>query len=168
MIQHLPNAINEHITMKKVWTIRKYAHDAAYEQRVPFEVVEFDGNVLTNEGIAELLLLLTGGAATAYNNANSYLGVGDSATAEGPTDTGLIAATNKLYKAMEATFPQISGQGVTFRSVFASGDANWDWEEFTVGNANSNSGDNLNRKTSSQGTKAAGQTWTLDLTITFS
>jgi len=52
--------------------------------------------------------------------------------------------------------------------VFATGDANYDWNEFTVANANSNAGDNLNRKTSTQGTKAAGQTWTLDLTITFS
>jgi hypothetical protein len=158
----------DHISYKTEWCIRKYADDVAFQKGEAFEVSPFEGNLLLNEGITALLNLLTGAAETAFNNANSYLGVGDSATAESATDTGLIATTNELYKAMEATYPQISGQGVTFRSVFASGDANWAWNEFTVANGNSDAADNLNRKTSTQGTKAAGQTWTLDLTITFS
>jgi hypothetical protein len=152
---------------KTLWTIHKYADDEAYAADKPFEVSEIEGNLLLNEGIAELLLLLTGGAGTAYSNANAYLGVGESSTAEGASDTDLIGAS-KTYKAMEATYPQISAQTVTFRSVFASGDANNAWEEFTVSNTSSGTGDNLNRKTSSQGTKVVGQTWTLDLAITFS
>ena len=156
------------INYKTEWCIRKYADDAAFQRGEAFEVSPFEGNLLLNEGITALLNLLTGAAETAFSNANAYLGVGDSSTAESATDTGLIATTNELYKAMEATYPQISGQSVTFRSVFGSAEANWNWEEFTVASGNSDSADNLNRKTSSQGTKAAGQTWTLDLTITFS
>jgi hypothetical protein len=69
---------------------------------------------------------------------------------------------------MEATYPLVSAQTVTFRSVFATGDANYDWNEFTAINASTDTGENLNRKVSAQGTKAAGQTWTLDLAITIS
>lgn len=161
--------IEETLRIKKLWTIRKYADEAAYQADQPFEVSEFEGNMLLNEGIAELLDLLIGaGTPTAYSNANARLGVGDSSAAEAATQTALQAATNKLWKAMEATYPSRAGQTVTFRSVFGSTDANYAWNEFTVVNAADDTGDNLNRKVSAQGTKASGQTWTLDLSLTLS
>jgi len=153
--------------MHKKWTIRRYENDEAFTNDEPYSVSEFEGNVLLNEGITELLNLLIGNAATAYSNANAYLGVGESNVAESAAHTGLQGAT-LTYKAMEATYPQISGQSVTWRAVFGSAEANNDWNEFTVVNAATDAGDNLNRKVSAQGTKASGQTWTLDLTITFS
>jgi hypothetical protein len=69
---------------------------------------------------------------------------------------------------MEATYPLIAAQTTTWRSVFASGDGNFDWLEFTVANGSGNSAENLNRRVSDQGTKVVGQTWTLDLAITWS
>jgi hypothetical protein len=150
------------------WTIRKYANDEAFKKDRPFEVSEIIGNVLLNEGIAVLQSLLIGGAGTDYGNTNAYIGVGDSSTGEDPAQTGLQAAVNKAWKAMEATYPQISGQATTWRAVFGSGDANYDWNEFTVVNASDDTGDNLNRKVSAQGTKASGQTWTVDVEITWS
>ncbi len=69
---------------------------------------------------------------------------------------------------MEATYPTNASQKVTFRAVFTSAEANYAWEEFTVSNAADDTGDNLNRKVSNQGTKASGQTWTVDVEITFS
>ena len=161
--------IKETLQIKKLWTIRKYADDAAYQADQPYEISEFEGNLLLNEGIAELLDLLIGaGTPTNFGNANAYLGVGDSSTAEGATQTALQATTNKLYKAMESGYPSRTNQTVTWRSIFGSTDANYAWNEFTVANANSDSGDNLNRKVSAQGTKASGQTWTLDLSLTLS
>jgi len=161
--------IEEKLQIKKLWTIRRYADDLAYQADRPYEVSEFEGNLLLNEGIAEMLdLLIAAGTPTNFGNANAYLGVGDSSTAEGATQTGLQAATNKLYKAMEATYPSRASQTVTWRSVFGSTDANFAWNEFTVANGNSDAADNLNRKVSAQGTKAAGQTWTLDLSLTLS
>jgi len=161
--------IEETLKIKKLWTIRKYADDQAYQADQPYEVSEFEGNMLLNEGIAELLDLLCGlGTPTAFSNANARLGVGDSSAAEAATQTALQAATNKLWKAMEATYPSRASQTVTFRSVFGSTDANYAWNEFTVVNAADDTGDNLNRKVSAQGTKAAGQTWTLDLSLTLS
>lgn len=149
------------------WTITKYASDKAFECGVPYEQKRFEGNLLLNEGITALLNLLTGGTETAFNNANTYIGVGDSDTAAAATQTGL-QGTSKTYKGMEATYPVISGQKVTFRAVFGADDGNHSWKEFSVVNGNSDAADNLNRKVDAQGTKAQGQTWTLDLEITFS
>ena len=159
--------MKETITMKPKWRVTKYADDEAYKNNLPFAIDEFDGNLLLNEGIGELLLLLTGGSATAYSNSNAYLGVGNSTTAASASQTGLVGGSTE-FQPMESGYPSISGQTVTFRSIFTSSEANFDWNEFTVVNASSDSGDNLNRKVEDEGTKASGQTWTLDLEITFS
>lgn len=83
------------------------------------------------------------------------------------TQSALQASTNKKFNAMQATFPSLSGQTLTWESVFASADANFAWREFGV--ANGSGGTTLlNRKVSSQGQKASGQTWTLQLQITWS
>jgi hypothetical protein len=150
------------------WRITKYADDAAVEANRPYEMSKFDGNMLLNEGITELLTLLIGGSATAFSNANAYLGVGDSSTAEAAAQTALQAATNKLYKGMQASYPQVQNQTVTFRAQFGGAEANFAWNEFTAANGSSDSAKNLNRKVSPQGTKTSGQTWTLDLSITLS
>src|SRR3990170_3586713 len=160
--------MEDKIGYKSVWIIRKFENDEAYQENRHFEVKEIEGNLLLNEGITRLANLLIGGGGTAFNNANAYIGVGDSSTAASASQTGLQAATNKLYKAVSASYPSISGQTVTFRAEFVSAEANFAWNEFTVANGNSDAADNLNRKVSSQGTKASGQVWTLDLAITFS
>lgn len=173
------NALQERAFYKTRWLIRRFADDAAFARGEASEVVGGDGqqlpaesviegNILLNEGIALLLDLLIAAGGTAYNNANAYIGVGDSATAESASQTGLQAASNKTWNAMAATYPQRTSQTVTWRAVFASGDANYAWNEFTITNASSDTGTNLNRKTSTQGTKAAGQSWTIDLSITIS
>lgn len=132
------------------------------------EAPVIQGNLALNEGIAELLLLLTGGTATAYNNTNARIGVGDSSTAESASQTGLQAATNKLWKAMDATYPTIASQTVTFKSTFGTSEANFAWNEFTVVNASDDTGDNLNRKVSAKGTKVSGETWIAQVDITVS
>jgi len=159
--------LREQAFYKTKWTINKYADDAAFVAGQAYDRAEIDGNILLNEGIGALLLLLTGGAETAFNNANARLGVGDDSTAAAATQTDLVAAVNKTYKAQAATYPQISAQTVTFRAVFASADANYAWAEFVVDNG-AGAAKTLNRKVSAQGTKASGQTWTLDVAITFS
>ncbi len=84
----------------------------------PYETVEIQGNLLLNEGIQLLEDLMIGAGGTSWDNANARLGVGDSNAAEAATQTDL-QGTNKTYKAMEATYPQRSGQTLTWRSVFA-------------------------------------------------
>jgi hypothetical protein len=154
--------------MKRKWTIRRYAYDDAFKRDQPYDVSSFEGNLLLNEGMTEALNLIGGITADAYSNTNARIGVGDDDTAAAAGQTGLQAVTNKTWKAMEATYPQVSDQTITFRSVFGSSDANYAWKEFTVVNTADDTGDNLNRKVSDQGTKVSGQTWTVDLEITLS
>ena len=128
--------------------------------------IEFvPGNLFLNEGIQELWdLAIAAGGTTAYNNANAEIGVGDSTTAEAATQTDLQAATNKLFKAMVATYPQRTNQTVDFRSDFTSAEANYAWQEWSVRNGNTRN-KNLNRKVQSLGTKATG-TWTITASLT--
>jgi hypothetical protein len=130
---------------------------------------KFDANIALNEGLQELIDIICGlGTPTKWDAANARLGVGDSNSAEAATQTGLQAATNKTYKAMDTNYPARTNQTVEWRATFASGDANYAWEEYTVVNAASDTGKNLNRKIASKGTKASGESWTLSLSITFS
>jgi hypothetical protein len=119
---------------------------------------EFEANIALNEGLQELIDIICGlGTPTKWDNSNARLGVGDSNTAESATQTGLQAATNKTFKAMDTGYPQRSNQTAEWRATFGSADANYAWEEYTVVNATSDTGKNLNRKISSKGTKASGE-----------
>ena len=140
---------------------RFYAEHQPYEERV------IEGNLLLREGIVALFNLLIGAAETAFTNANSYIGVGNSATL--PSDdsvTGLQGAS-KFYKGMEATYPivgALADKKCTWRSVFADADANFAWLEWTVASGNSDTADNLNRKVEDLGTKTGGS-WQLTVEI---
>lgn len=125
-------------------------------------------NLLTNYGINSIIWnLVAGGGATAMNNANARLGVGDSSTAAAATQTDLQAASNKTYVAMDATYPTYgSSQQIIFRATYGSGSANYAWNEFISDNGTA--GHAMNRLTSTQGTKTSGQSWQLSLTITLS
>jgi hypothetical protein len=146
------------------------------------EVKEIAGNLLLNEGIQRLqdmtmiATVLTNQTATnPWSNANAFTGVGDSNTAEAATQTELQAATNRFYKAMNATYPSRSNQTVSFQSDFAGTEANYTWAEWTIAaGATTASGagfttgtTNLQRKVAALGTKASG-TWTLTAQVTFS
>lgn len=106
-----------------------------------------------------------GNAVTAFNNANSFLGVGDSTAVFAATQTDLQAATNKLRKAMEATYPTLATNVITFRSLFGTAEANFAWAEWGVFNA-STAGTMMSRKVEALGTKTSAQSWQLTATIT--
>lgn len=121
---------------------------------------------LVDSGRNHMVQATIGSAVTAFNNANSYLGVGDSTTAHAVGQTDLQAASNKMRKAMDATYPQGAANVITFRTTFATGDANWAWQEWGTFNA-STGGTMLNRKVESLGTKTNTQTWQFTTTLTF-
>lgn len=144
------------------------------------EFVDIEGNLLMYGGAScQWQTLIGNGTATAgqaltfFNNAQGAIGVGDSTTAAAATQTDLVAATNKLRKAMDATYPQhtdatTSGAAsIVFRSTFATGDANFAWQEWGIFNSpTAATGRMLNRKVESLGTKTSASTWTLTLTLT--
>lgn len=139
--------------------IEKFDDDGNFLER---KVVE--GNILVTAGIALLEDLLIGAGGTVFSNANARLGVGDSSTAAAVGQTDLQAAVNKFRRVMEATFPSRTGTTISFKSSFATGEANFAWNEWGVFNAAS-AGTMLNRKVESMGTKSSG-VWTLEVTIT--
>lgn len=120
---------------------------------------------LTNAGRDVIAAMIIGESTTDFTNANANIGVGDSITAFAVTQTDLQAATNKLRKAMDATYPTRSGNVLTFRSTFTTAEANFAWQEWAVFNA-ATAGTMLNRKVESLGTKASTQSWQITVTNT--
>lgn len=109
---------------------------------------------------------IVGAAATAFNNANAYIGVGNGTTAFSAAHTDLQGAS-KTRKAMDATYPTEASGVLTFRSTFATGDANYAWEEWGIFNA-STAATMLSRKVESLGTKSSSESKQVTATITLS
>lgn len=143
------------------------------------KVEEAEGNLLMFGGASLLIEFSLGNGTTTagqtltyLNNAQAALGVGDSTTAAAATQTDLQAATNKLRKAMDATFPShtdgtASGNASwSLRSTFATTDANFAWQEWVVANsATAGTGRILNRKVESLGTKTSSAAWVFTVTL---
>lgn len=121
---------------------------------------------ITDAGRNHLVQAGIGAGVTAFNNANAHIGVGDSTTAFAAGQTDLQASSNKLRKAMDATYPSGGSNAIVFRSTFGTSDANFAWNEWGVFNASS-SGTMLSRKVESLGTKNSSQTWQFTVTLTF-
>lgn len=122
---------------------------------------------LTDAGRNLMVQAAIGAGPTFFNNSNAYIGVGDSTTAFSASQTDLQASSNKLRKAMDATYPSGGSNVITFRATFGTSDANFAWQEWGVFNASS-SGTMLNRKVESLGTKTSSQTWQFTVVLTFS
>lgn len=157
-------------------TVDKYHEDITpyrgrerefYNRFMPYETLQVERNGLLDEGINALWTLVCGGSETAFNAANARIGVGDSSTAFAATQTDLQASTNKLYKAMDSSYPTYgTSQKVTFKASFATNEANFAWNEWSVDNG-ATAAKNLNRKVESLGTKSSG-TWSLTVEISLS
>lgn len=136
------------------------------EAPVPYEIIVDEGNLLMTNGAFDLWTAVTGGSISGgyFSNANANIGVGDSATAAAAGQTDLQASSNKLRKAMDATYPIVATNTCKFQSTFGSSEANFSWQEWSIFNAAS-SGRMLNRAVANLGTKASGATWTFLTTI---
>jgi hypothetical protein len=141
----------------------------------PASIVYAENNILLTAGITRMLNLLTGAGGQALDNTHARLGVGDGSTAVVIGDTDLSAlsgSTHRWFQVMDATYPSVATNVVTFKSTFASADGNFAWAEFgtDAGTASSNAvtAPLLNRKVQSLGTKVSGASWALTETITIS
>lgn len=135
-------------------------------------------NLLTTAGLNRITSLIIAGGGQGVTNTAARLGVGDSTTAAAVGDTDLGAAagsTHRQFYVMDATYPTQSNGLLTFKSTFASADANFAWQEWcvdvatpTVANGTTVNTLLLNHKIVSMGTKVSGSTWALTATITLS
>lgn len=166
-------SLKDKVSVNVKWKIQKFkANDSkeiADKKLQPYETVECEKDVLLHEGITAMFNMIAGvgSAATKWDNTNARIGIGNDATAPSDSQTGLIGAS-KTFKEMNATYPQKSGDhDLVFQSDFVNGEAEYAWNEETIVNASSDSGDNLCRQNTSLGTKPAGQTWRVTGTVTF-
>lgn len=104
-------------------------------------------------------------SATPFDNGNAWLGVGDSDTALSAEQTDL-QGTNKIRKPMDIGYPQVTDNAVTFQATFDVGEAEWEWKEWAVFNAETG-GTMLCRVVENNSTKIAQQTWVLQATVQF-
>lgn len=119
---------------------------------------------LTTAGINFLSQAVTG-QGTPFNSTNARIGVGNGSVAFVASQTDLLGSS-KLRKTMDAGYPIVNTPKVTFRSTFEQDEANFDWREWGIFNAQTG-GVMLNRVVESNGTKQPNQTWILEVDVTF-
>lgn len=173
---------------KAEWEVAKFWGDVTEEEIssgavLPYEVIRRSGNLVTNGGVSALWGFAIGNGTTTaeqpltyYSNARATIGVGDSSTAAAATQFDLQAATNKFRQGMEATYPTHTDgtQSITFRSLFATGNANFAWQEWGVFNGTTAAGSStaasrmLNRKVENLGTKTSAASWQFTVTLSIS
>jgi hypothetical protein len=180
VLDNLPGKVRDSGLWACQFRIEKF-HGDVVAGADPYEVLETD-NMFMNGGISALWECLIGNgtgtagqALTFFNNSNAAIGVGDSTTTEAATHTDLQASSNKLRKAMNATYPQhtdgtTSGAvSIVFQSTFGTSDANFAWQEVAIFNsATSGTGRMLNRKVQPLGTKTSASSWQITATLSIS
>lgn len=141
-----------------------------------YEVIEVEGNALLFGGASALFHRLIGGTSiTAFDNANTRLGVGDNSATQPAGAQQDLVGTNKLRKGMEAGYPlhtdatgTTGGTSMAVRAVFGPTEANFVWNEWGIFNGTATTGGSgrmLNRRVEAMGTKVANTTWQLTVTV---
>lgn len=154
----LQESITEKMLRSGVFKLEKFniLENGKLEAK-PYEVVEIK-NAFVNAGGALVLNLIIGAGGTVFSAANANIGVGDSSSSTTSGMTDLQAGSNKLRKGMDATYPSLSGQTMSWKATFGSSEANFAWNEAAIFNASS-AGTMLCRATGSFGTKSSGTSW---------
>ncbi len=169
---HIPGFGNNPISelLNKGYNFKQIAKKLAHNYLLELNVVKtlpwLKLNLFLNEGITEIWDLVDEtNAVDYYTNLLARCGVGNSVTAPAATQTGLLGAST-LFKGQLAGFPTAgAGQRRDWKSEFISGEAEFAWEEYTTDNGVTPNA-NLHRDTVANGTKPAGQTWTLENQLT--
>lgn len=152
------------------------AADFAAAGIAPHDTADCDGNLVTTAGLNRLTALLMAAGGQALTATATRLGVGNGSGTAAVGDTDLSAAAgaaNRQFNIMDGTYPQQANGVFTARATYATGDANFAWNEWgldvgtpTVANGTTVAALLFNHKTSAAlGTKASGS-WTLTVTVT--
>jgi hypothetical protein len=147
----------------------------------PDEIHREEGNLLTTAGLNRITSLFEGAGGTVFNHADAFIGVGSSSTLAAIGDTGMGgdgSTTTAYYQPADTGYPTQSGGVINCNATFQTGNANFAWNEWgmgdasgtlTAGGAIASVGTSpilINHKIASLGTKASGAIWTLQATAT--
>lgn len=142
----------------------------------PYGVMDEPGNVLANAGINRLgALLIASGGTQAYDATHTAIGAGDTNTAATASQTDLSAtvnAANRWVQLVDST-PTFGSQVLTCVATFATGNGNFAWAEWAIGQNTSSAAaaitaPMLNRKVAALGTKTSAAAWAFTVTVTIS
>jgi len=120
---------------------------------------------LTNAGRNQFAASIVGETTLDFNNANAYIGAGNSSGAFAASQVDLQGGSTQR-KGMDATYPTRAANVLVFRATFATNEANFQWLEWGVFNGTSATGTMLNRAIESLGTKTSAQSWQITSTLT--
>lgn len=136
------------------------------------------GNLLCTPGITRMLNLLIAAGGQGFTNTYARLGTGNGVAAATAADTDLGAAAgaaNRWFRAADATFPSVAANVLSMQATWPTGDGNYAWNEWGIDLGGAGAGTSsavvgaplLNHKVpgASLGTKAAGATWALGVSI---
>ena len=108
--------------------------------------------------------LVNDGSYNPFNNANAYLGVGDSSNAFVNTQTDL-QGSNKTRQGMNSNYPSRASNVITLQATFGTAQANYQWNEDGIFNASS-SGQMLTRAVETLITKTSAVSVVFTKTLT--
>ncbi len=183
---------NAHAAVRKyspdqvAWATRKMGYEPQGHRlsllfRTPEDgITEEPGNLMVTAGLNLLTSLLEGGAGTPFAHADAIVGVGSTSTAATVADTALGAdnTSGAYYQQADSSYPTQSNGVITCQATFASGNANYAWNEWCLatGSGGITAGTHLsavatsvvmlNHKVASLGTKASGASWVFVATVT--
>lgn len=140
----------------------------------------FHGNLLVTVGLNRIVKLIAGEAVDPFNTAKGIIGVGNSTTAAAIGQTDLQGAS-KYFEDLDGA-PTATNGVLSAAATFGSGVAEFSWQEWVLGvaanadvtpaatlsGAGGASSIILNRKVQDLGSKGAGSTWTLQMSVTLS
>jgi hypothetical protein len=153
------------------------AEDFARLNVDPKSVLEVEGNQLVTGGLNRLGDLFIADGSAGFNASQGVVGVGNSTATFNPSHTALQGTA--WYQPVDGAPTSVDGV-ITAVSTFASGNANFAWEEWcwviatgtvsggtsTFSSIGSTSELMINRKVASMGTKASGASWVFTTTVT--
>ena len=154
----------------------------------PNRVTEVEGNILVAGGLGALTNLFTGAGGQAFNQTRGIVGVGATSTAATTADTALGAnGGSAWYQGIDVSpgvtrvTTNVTNDAVQCQSTFASGNANFAWNEWCWASSSSGTVTGsatlasvatgtlmLNHKIASMGTQASGASWVFTTKVTFS
>jgi hypothetical protein len=153
----------------------------------PFAVTEVEGNLITTAGLGFITAALIAGTFDPLSVTRAFVGVGATATAATVADTALGAnGGSAYYQAFDGaptrTTTTVTNDAIQGVSTFASGNANFAWNEWcwastttgtitpgaTLASITSGTETMWNHKIASMGTKGSGSSWVFTTKVTFS
>lgn len=144
----------------------------------PSETLVVNGNLLTTAGLQRITNLIIASGAQGMTATRTVLGVGNSATGAVVGNTALGSDGASAWYQVVSGAPTAVNGVITATTSFASGDANFAWNEWCIAITNggitgsatlASTGTTpqiINRRVASMGTKVSGSVWAITATIT--